>query len=50
MEVRAATALVRLGYKVGALDLDTRQRTFSRYIENRADYIRRTITPLPIRR
>jgi len=46
--MHVATALVRLGYKVGALDLDTRQRSFSRYIENRAEYIRRTDTPLPI--
>jgi len=41
-----ATALARMGYKVGALDLDTRQRSFSRYLENRAEYIRRTETPL----
>jgi len=42
------TALVRMGYRVGALDLDTRQRSFSRYIENRAEYIRRTETALPM--
>jgi len=46
--MHVATALVRLGYKVGALDLDTRQRSFSRYIENRADFIRRSETPLPM--
>lgn len=46
--MHVATALVRLGFKVGALDLDTRQRTFSRYLENRADYIRRTDTTLPM--
>ncbi len=46
--MHVATALARMGYKVGALDLDTRQRSFSRYIENRAEYIRRTGISLPI--
>ncbi len=46
--MHVATALVRLGYKVGALDLDTRQRSFSRYIENRAEYIRRSEKPMPM--
>ncbi|MEO0860479.1 MAG: division plane positioning ATPase MipZ [Pseudomonadota bacterium] len=36
--MHTATALVRSGAQVGALDLDLRQRTFSRYIENRASY------------
>jgi chromosome partitioning protein len=43
-----ATGLVRMGYKTGVLDLDTRQRSFSRYIENRAEFIRRTETQLPM--
>lgn len=46
--MHVATALVRLGYKVGALDLDTRQRSFSRYLENRAEYVRRTGKALPM--
>ena len=46
--MHVATALVRMGYKVGALDLDTRQRSFSRYIENRAEFIRRTGISLPM--
>ncbi|MDQ7080636.1 MAG: division plane positioning ATPase MipZ [Paracoccaceae bacterium] len=46
--MHVATALVRMGYKVGALDLDTRQRSFSRYIENRAEFIRRTGVNLPM--
>jgi len=46
--MHVATALARMGYKVGALDLDTRQRSFSRYIENRAEYVRRTGTSLPM--
>ncbi len=33
-----ATALVRMGHKVGALDLDLRQKSFGRYVENRLTY------------
>ncbi|MCL4675546.1 MAG: ParA family protein [Pararhodobacter sp.] len=33
--MHVATALSRMGHKVGALDLDLRQRSFGRYIENR---------------
>lgn len=33
--MHVATALVRMGHRVGALDLDLRQRTFGRYVENR---------------
>lgn len=33
-----ATALVRMGHSVGALDLDLRQKSFGRYIENRKAY------------
>jgi chromosome partitioning protein len=36
--MHVATALVRLGYSVGALDLDLRQRSFGRYMENRKHY------------
>ena len=42
------TALLRCGFKVGALDLDLRQQTLNRYIENRAEYIRKNGTPLPM--
>lgn len=35
MSMHVATALTRLGHTVGAYDLDLRQRSFSRYIENR---------------
>lgn len=34
--MHVTTALVRMGFSVGALDLDLRQRSFSRYCENRA--------------
>lgn len=36
--MHTATALVRSGRRVGALDLDLRQKTFTRYLENRAQY------------
>ena len=32
------TALLRLGYKVGTIDIDARQGTLSRYIDNRKHY------------
>lgn len=35
MAMHVATALMRSGHVVGAIDLDVRQRSFSRYIENR---------------
>lgn len=34
-----ATALARQGHRVGALDLDLRQRSFGRYVENRLAYL-----------
>ncbi|MES2666745.1 MAG: division plane positioning ATPase MipZ [Pseudomonadota bacterium] len=39
--MHVATALARMGHRVGALDLDLRQRTFGRYIENRKTYLAR---------
>ena len=41
------TALLRSGFKVGAVDLDLRQRTLGRYIENRIEYVRKTNVTLP---
>ncbi len=43
-----ATALVRMGHKVGALDLDLRQRSFGRYLENRRAYSEKHGIDLPI--
>lgn len=45
--MHVATALVRLGYRVGALDLDLRQKSFGRYIENRTAYLGRMGLTLP---
>lgn len=45
--MHVATALARLGFRVGALDLDLRQKSFGRYIENRIAYARRAGLTLP---
>ena len=45
--MHVATALARLGHKVGAIDLDLRQRTFGRYMENRASFAAREGLALP---
>ena len=45
--MHVATALVRMGFKVGALDLDLRQRSFGRYIENRRAFLKRAGLSLP---
>ncbi|SME88002.1 chromosome partitioning protein [Tistlia consotensis] len=41
-------ALLRLGYKVGVVDLDARQGTLSRYVENRTAFVQSTGLPLPL--
>jgi chromosome partitioning protein len=45
--MHVATALVRMGHRVGALDLDLRQKSFGRYVENRLAYLSRTGLTLP---
>jgi chromosome partitioning protein len=45
--MHVATALARLGHKVGALDLDLRQRSFARYVENRTGFMARAGLSLP---
>lgn len=42
-----ATGLARLGHRVGALDLDLRQKSFGRYIENRRAFMARAGLNLP---
>ena len=46
--VHSAVALAAQGRKVAALDLDTRQRTLGRYLDNRAATMRRTGVDLPM--
>ncbi|KGJ06487.1 chromosome partitioning protein [Paracoccus halophilus] len=45
--MHVATALARMGHRVGALDLDVRQRSFGRYLENRAAFTARAGLDLP---
>lgn len=41
-------ALLRLGFKVGSMDIDARQRSLSRYIENRKSTMAAENTTLPL--
>ena len=45
--VHTAIALAASGHRVGALDLDSRQRTMTRYLENRDATVRRLEKDLP---
>ena len=45
--MHVATALTRMGHRVAALDLDIRQRSFGRYLENRAYFIGKEDLDLP---
>lgn len=45
--MHVGTALARLGFRVGALDLDLRQKSFGRYVENRRAYLARAGLSLP---
>lgn len=47
VSMHIATALARMGHRVGALDLDLRQRSFGRYVENRRAFIAREGRDLP---
>ena len=46
--VHTAVALAAKGHRVAALDLDTRQRTLGRYLDNRAALIQRDALDLPM--
>ncbi len=45
--MHVATALARMGHRVGALDLDLRQQSFARYIENRRAFAAKAGLTLP---
>ena len=47
VSMHVATALARMGHRVCGLDLDLRQRTFGRYIENRRAFLSQTGLDLP---
>ena len=46
--MHVAIALARMGKSVATIDLDGRQRTFARYIENRAAFVSRSGNDLPM--
>ena len=41
-------ALLRLGFRVGSIDIDARQRSLTRYLENRKMTASKEATPLPM--
>ncbi len=45
--MHTAIGLLRLGYRVGTIDLDARQGTLTRYLKKRFDYITRNHEHLP---
>ena len=47
VSMHVATALARMGHRVGGLDLDLRQRTFGRYVENRKTFCEKSEIDLP---
>ena len=47
VSMHIATALVRMGHTVGVLDLDLRQRSFGRYIDNRRKFMQTEQLDLP---
>ncbi len=47
VSMHLATALVRMGHSVSGLDLDLRQRTFGRYVENRQAFLKESGLDLP---
>ena len=46
--MHVAIGLLRLGYRVGSIDLDARQGTFSHYMANRFEYSAQQRLSLPI--
>ncbi|MBT5929291.1 division plane positioning ATPase MipZ [Paracoccaceae bacterium] len=47
VSMHVASALARMGHRVGALDLDLRQKTLGRYIENRTQFSTQNNITLP---
>lgn len=48
VSIHLAVALMRMGCRVGVIDLDVRQRTLTRYLENRLRWINSTGSRLPM--
>lgn len=47
VSMHVATALSRMGHRIGVLDLDLRQKTFGRYVENRRNFLASAGIDLP---
>lgn len=47
VSMHVATALARMGHRIATLDLDMRQRTLGRYMDNRARYLKAEGLDLP---
>ncbi|WP_136634337.1 division plane positioning ATPase MipZ [Pseudooceanicola onchidii] len=47
VSMHVATALARMGHKIATLDLDLRQKTLGRYVENRHRYLAKEGVELP---
>ena len=47
VSMHISTALARMGHRVGALDLDLRQRTMGRYTDNRTRFLASQALDLP---
>ncbi len=48
VSIHLSVALLRVGARVGVIDLDVRQRSLTRYLENRARWIQTTGAELPM--
>ncbi|MGH1331125.1 MAG: division plane positioning ATPase MipZ [Paracoccaceae bacterium] len=48
VSMHVATALARMGHSIGVLDLDLRQKTFGRYVENRRAFCEKHGLDLPL--
>ena len=46
--VHLVVALLRLGFRVGSMDIDARQRSLTRYLENRKSTMQQQSTSLPM--
>lgn len=47
VSIHVATALARMGHKIGVIDLDLRQKSLARYLENRLSYLAKNDLDLP---
>lgn len=48
VSIHIAVALLRAGHRVASIDLDTRQRTFTRFFENRASWAAQSGQPVAL--